>query len=481
MAENEIPFSIGIEVFARLQKLEEGLKQAESTIEKASQKIAQRAAALGKKAGKAAADGFKEGFAKMKAELEKELSDMERKFAVRAFESSVIGDRQNKARQAYAAGEQRHAQNELRMAHTPNMFGSSGSGDGGGGFDVDGVGGGMDAASRIARRLKSSMSKVLGVAAGVGIADMLLEGIIKGIKDKDTTIGMAVGDSVARAVRAVPVVGALGELASMALDPLMGGYMGMEADQQASRSKAQENMQRNAALARREQRIAERVKQSDQFVADSAQRIKGIRAEAGMMRQSDAMRHAQSRFMESDFQSEDEIQRAANDLFRRQEEMYNTQKKRAEETLALEKERIRASEKMTVDERKASIEVAEAEHMLKIENLRLQHEQEQRNLDELEQSRQDALKQRLELEAEQARQVRESFEQAQHGMAEMRQQAQLSASRQTSTFATAGGSFTTAAIAQVNELKVLRAAVEKFPVLLAQIATNTAMGGVSLR
>ena len=479
MAENEIPFSIGIEVFARLQKLEEGLKQAEVAIEKASGKIAQRAAALGKKAGKAAADEFAKSFAKIQEAIDKQMAAMERKFAVRAFAQSV---RQSDRNEAAARRASRMKAEQSALSNRDILDSIAGGRGGRGGRRGGGLGGGgAAAAGRIAQGLKSSLGRVLGVAAGVGIADMLLEGITKGIKDKDTTIGMAVGESLARAVRAIPVVGALGELASMALDPLMGGYMGMEADQQASRSKAQENMQRNAALARREQRIAERVSQSDQFVADSAQRIKGIRAEAGMMRQSDAMRHAQSRFMESDFQSEDEIQRAANDLFRRQEEMYNTQKKRAEETLALEKERIRASEKMTVDERKASIEVAEAEHMLKIENLRLQHEQEQRNLDELEQSRQDALRERLELEAEQARQVRESFEQAQHGMAEMRQQAQLSAARQTSTFSTAGGSFTTAAIAQVNELKVLRAAVEKFPVLLAQIATNTAMGGVSLR
>ena len=483
MAENEIPFSIGIEVFARLQKLEEGLKQAEKTIERQSGKIAQKAAELGKKAGKAAADEFAKAFAKIQDDIQEQLEKTERQFLLKLYKMEAARkDAQDVAaqRNQFDAGENRQMQNELAMAHTPNMHGS-GSGGGRG----RGLGGGSAAAgaagAKMARSLKAGMGRILGVAAGVGLADMLLEGIIKGIRDEDTSIGMAVGESVAGAMRSIPVAGALGELASMAFDPLFGGPLAAEAEQKKSREEAVANMEKQARLDARKQAAAERMGQADVFVADAANRIKGIKAEADLLRSGDAMDRARGKFAETDFESNEDIAASANKLFAKQQETYEKQKAAAEATLAIEKEKIKSREGMFEKERKAAIEIAEAEHVLQIENLRLQHEAANRNLDELEQSKQDALKQRMELEEQQAIAVRESFVQAQEGMQVMKQQAQLSAARQTSTFSTAGGSFTTAAIAQVNELKVLRAAVEKFPVLLAKIAVNTAMGGVSLR
>jgi len=481
MAENEIPFSIGIEVFARLQKLEEGLKQAEKTIERQSGKIAQKAAELGKKAGKAAADEFAKAFAKIQDDIQEQLEKTERQFLLKLYKMEAARkDAQDVAaqRNQFDAGENRQMQNELAMAHTPNMHGSGGGGG-------RGRGGGSAAAgaagAKMARSLKAGMGRILGVAAGVGLADMLLEGVIKGIRDEDTSIGMAVGESIAGAMRSIPVAGALGELASMAFDPLFGGPMAAEAEQQKSREEAAANMAKQARLDARKQAAAQRMGQADVFVADAANRIKGIKAEADLLRSGDAMDRARGKFAETDFESNEDITASANKLFAKQQETYEKQKAAAEATLAIEKEKIKSREGMFEKERKAAIEIAEAEHVLQIENLRLQHEAANRNLDELEQSKQDALKQRMELEEQQAIAVRESFVQAQEGMQVMKQQAQLSAARQTSTFSTAGGSFTTAAIAQVNELKVLRAAVEKFPVLLAKIAVNTAMGGVSLR
>jgi len=481
MAENEIPFSIGIEVFARLQKLEEGLKQAEKTIERQSGKIAQKAAELGKKAGKAAADEFAKAFAKIQDDIQEQLEKTERQFLLKLYKMEAARkDAQDVAaqRNQFDAGENRQMQNELAMAHTPNMHGSGGGGG-------RGRGGGSAAAgaagAKMARSLKAGMGRILGVAAGVGLADMLLEGVIKGIRDEDTSIGMAVGESIAGAMRSIPVAGALGELASMAFDPLFGGPMAAEAEQKKSREEAAANMAKQARLDARKQAAAQRMGQADVFVADAANRIKGIKAEADLLRSGDAMDRARGKFAETDFESNEDITASANKLFAKQQETYEKQKAAAEATLAIEKEKIKSREGMFEKERKAAIEIAEAEHVLQIENLRLQHEAANRNLDELEQSKQDALKQRMELEEQQAIAVRESFVQAQEGMQVMKQQAQLSAARQTSTFSTAGGSFTTAAIAQVNELKVLRAAVGKFPVLLAKIAVNTAMGGVSLR
>ena len=77
--------------------------------------------------------------------------------------------------------------------------------------------------------------KMLGAAVGAGLAvkvmDDALRKLAEGIREGQGAqeIGLAIGNAVAESIKSVPVIGALGELAAMAFDPLMGGAMGDEA------------------------------------------------------------------------------------------------------------------------------------------------------------------------------------------------------------------------------------------------------------
>jgi hypothetical protein len=95
------------------------------------------------------------------------------------------------------------------------------------------------ASQRMGQKVDSSFGQVgnkvirmLGAAVGAGLAIKVLDDALRkladGIREGQGAqeIGLAIGDAVAESLKSVPVVGALGELAAMAFDPLMGGAMG---------------------------------------------------------------------------------------------------------------------------------------------------------------------------------------------------------------------------------------------------------------
>lgn len=97
------------------------------------------------------------------------------------------------------------------------------------------------ASQRMGQKVDSSFGqvgnkviKMLGAAVGAGLAIKVLDDALRkladGIREGQGAqeIGLAIGDAVAESLKSVPVVGALGELAAMAFDPLMGGAMGTD-------------------------------------------------------------------------------------------------------------------------------------------------------------------------------------------------------------------------------------------------------------
>jgi len=80
----------------------------------------------------------------------------------------------------------------------------------------------------------NGIAKKLQAAVGAGfalkVADDALRKLVDGIKAGGTAeeIGLSLAEGIAEGLKSLPVVGALGELAAMAFDPLMGGPMGTD-------------------------------------------------------------------------------------------------------------------------------------------------------------------------------------------------------------------------------------------------------------
>ena len=178
-----------------------------------------------------------------------------------------------------------------------------------------------------------------------------------------------------------------------------------------------------------------------------------------------------------------------------QNQMARIQLRNDEEALALLEQRIRRkaierdfalqieqAEKDGKEHVVDQLEMAQRLKMFQLEQLEAV-ENRARAEERAEEAAEEAAKKREKREAEQ-RKVEEEFlkkkTKMEKELAEAREEANKAVQGATATFSTAGGSFTTAVSAQVNEQKILNKISEQSRDFLAQIVQNTArmMGGV---
>ena len=178
-----------------------------------------------------------------------------------------------------------------------------------------------------------------------------------------------------------------------------------------------------------------------------------------------------------------------------QNQMARIQLRNDEEALALLEQRIRRkaierdfalqieqAEKDGKEHVVDQLEMAQRLKMFQLEQLEAV-ENRARAEERAEEAAEEAAKKREKREAEQ-RKVEEEFlkkkAKMEKELAEAREEANKAVQGATATFSTAGGSFTTAVSAQVNEQKILNKISEQSRDFLAQIVQNTArmMGGV---
>tara|TARA_R110000824_G_scaffold67096_3_gene173788 strand:- start:962 stop:2425 length:1464 start_codon:yes stop_codon:yes gene_type:complete len=352
---------------------------------------------------------------------------------------------------------------------------------------------------------KFGKSMLRGMAAGIGvtaIAALMIRSIddamgktlehVRSSKKKTwSDLGVTIGESLASGVASIPIFGKIFEVGGEIGDALWhedsgGGSMSMERDQQESRKGAPERAAHKARIAARNARAAEAMEQKKQREKTAKEQVdlakltsKHQLAELSAAKAMDTSSIGEGGLSQS--QREQAIFKEAElrkKLTREQLEFEIEQRLKAIPETS-EAERRLMEEQMRVE---ASIDFVNIEESLARRLTALDKEYDRRDKleKELEEKKVAAAKLRAEKELEEMTRVLQEQSKMQEELVDARASAQMQVAGATATFSTAGGSFTSAVSAQVNEAKILNTISKKSQALLESIVLNTARMGISL-
>ena len=460
MSKGQVQYEIGVELFTRVEKLEAGLKKAQSTVNAEMEKLAKIAA---KKAADVAERAARAAQEKVKREMEEFERLYEQAMKRRKEEAAQI---EKQRVQEGVTAEVNDRTMPGRDTHTQR---------------------GQQAGKRFGSGFNTGLGRVVRGVMAASVADSILEGIIKGIKDKEMSIAHAIGNELSR------ILSALGELGAMLFDKAgyMGGAMGMESAQQNSRAEAQANQQRSISAARRKEKQERGLYERNQMISGTNAELKRREIGRSMSDYDDLFGEAGEDVGKMQMDSPEKIKAAAAQLSAAATRALKENLVLVEELEALEESRINSNKDLGELEKQLKIMLITDEMRQRKNGLRDLHEDRMKFAEEFVVKENEALEKRLEKEKEEAIRIeeekaaiaranRDKMRVGREGLEGMMGAAQDRAAGMTSTFSTAGGSFTTAVNAQVDHLKVMREAIQRFPQLLMDISSNTAAMVVNL-
>ena len=317
--------------------------------------------------------------------------------------------------------------------------------------ELEKIDGGESAGSKIGEEFKNSLFGAVGagaIAAGLtGAFNKAAEAMKPGAREDGMGVGYAFGEGLIEGFQSVPIVGGLGTM--------IGGALGaFEFDRiQQQRKEAQELIM---AAERRRQKFLK----GELEILEQAKKLEEERAEIIRKRQEQS---ATETTKYQDIQKQLFDRRMRLELQGNEEQL--KQFERIRESLAIQEEFNKRISEATDDGNAALARQVALQRDSAMHSLKLLHQTE----DRIDQERRMAEfnERRIEVEKE---------------ILEARAEAQRMAAGATATFATAGGSFTTAASAQVNEAKLLTKISQQSRDFLAMIMQNTARmaGGLNL-
>jgi hypothetical protein len=313
------------------------------------------------------------------------------------------------------------------------------------------IDGGESAGSKIGEEFKNSLFGAVGagaIAAGLtGAFNKAAEAMKPGAREDGMGVGYAFGEGLIEGFQSVPIVGGLGTM--------IGGALGaFEFERiQEERKQAAEQI---AAAERRRVKILE----GELEILENAKKLEEERAEIVRKRQEQSASETE-RYQDIQTQLFDKRMRL--ELQGNEEEL--RQFDRIREALAIQEAFNKKIAEATKDGNEALARQIALQRDSAMHSLKLLHQTEDR--------------------IEQEKRLAELNEQritAEREIAEARAEAERMVGGATATFATAGGSFTTAASAQVNEAKLLTKISQQSRDFLAMIMQNTARmaGGLNL-
>ena len=219
--EGRINYEIGVELFAKIERLEEGLRRAQVFLEREAKRVAEKAATAGKRVGESAGKGARE---KIVEEINKPLPGM--------GPGGRPGGRPGMPGMPGMPGGETNTEFLERVFPRNRQKMQA-------------------AANKSAGRLGAVLGKALKGVTAIAAGDAILEGIVEGIKNKEKSIAEAIGDSIAGMIHSVPIVGPVGELLGMVFDELTFGNMSRERDMAESRAEAERRRQQTVAAEKR--------------------------------------------------------------------------------------------------------------------------------------------------------------------------------------------------------------------------------------
>ena len=452
MANGPEPFSIGIEIFARLAKLDQDLKTAEAKIDAAAKRMAAAAANASKGIGDKMADGPASKFMQMRREMLREAEALE------------LQDMESEGGMGGSGG--------------ANKFEQAGS----------------KSADKFLKAAKKKFKKVLGFGFGIGVADMITDSLADAF-EQGKGIGEAAlifGEKFSSMLEATPIAGGLGRMLAMAIDPLFGGNMALERAQQKSREKAQELFEADQARLRRlekEKRALAEIAALEQKIVDarltieSRERSRGIEFSRKNLARSEDVFANRTRF-----DSVEDVDAAAARLRDSVRFQYETEKRLLEEQYTADAIANSKREDIHAREKEANLMLIRDEHQHRLRLLKQEFDERVIRTNELAEQERREVMERLEEERQfkekvldEQRRGRIREQQATQQFDAFVAQAKLKTQQMTNTAQTHGGSFTYAVRAQVDHTKLMADAMIKIPDMMMIIINNMMrMGMVTL-
>ena len=334
------------------------------------------------------------------------------------------------------------------------------------------MGGGFgEFGEKAGNEFRDGMAGALGAAALVTVITGALDAAVQqsnpSTREAGKSMGLALFEGLLAGMEAVPIVGQVGRLIGNAL-----GSSNFEEGQRAR----QEEAKVAQGIARR-RRMAEQVERDHlAHVKAEQEKIKQLEKE----RIAAAEQHARE---VAEFNREQ--QSIVDDLMEREMRAAAAGDDAAQRKITSDRElydaRLEIEERIrALRENEQFLEAQQLERQKEAMLLRLQEVQAMEEAVVASQEQKEAEAERLALLEEQAAEQKAFLDarlKAEEEIAQARADAESQAAGATRSFSTAGGSFTTAVSAQVNEAKVLNKISEQSRDFLAQIVANTAMLG----
>lgn len=452
MAQTPDEFSIGIEIFAKLETLEKSLKEAEKKIETSAKRMAEKA----KRAAEQAASQAE--FEGVRAALQRE-ADLLTGGPESFYDPDTIKAEGGKVGDTLANA----------------------------------------AAPQFARQFRRKMSKLVGVGMAAAVGDLLLESIRTGLEEGKGFYdlgGHAVkhfAEGFTDMVGSIPIFGEIMKIGGELFDAMgaFGGPMGMERQQQKSREIAKERLAADHARLRRldkERRAMEEIARLEQEVVNARllieQRDRDRRLRAMDKSFGRSMRTAQSG---TEFKTIEDVDRVSDRLRETANYNFETAQRIINEEANARMKAVMDSEDLHAKQKQAQMLLLRDERDEKLRMLKEEFDERHEQIYAFAEEEREQVRQRLEEEARfheevlRQKQLGEArLAQAQMQAEELRQAAHMRTQQMTRTVGTAGGSFTYAVRAQVDETKMMREIVQKIPELMMVLINSVQSRGVTL-
>ena len=325
--------------------------------------------------------------------------------------------------------------------------------------------------AKAGEEFKSGMAGALGAAAIATIITGALDGAVKQsnpeTREAGKGMGMALFEGLLTGMEAIPIAGQIGRLIGNAL-----GASNFE-EQQLQRSEE----------AKFAQGVARRRRMQEQLERDHLAHVK---AEQEKIQKLEEERIAAAEKHAAEVAAFNREQQAfADDLMEREMRAAAAGDEAAQRKITADRELYDA--RLEIEERIRALR--ENEQFLEAQQLELQKQAMLARLEEVQAmeeavvlaaKQKEAEEERLQLQKEREEELMNfamARVRAEEEIAQARADAQSQAAGATATLSTAGGSFTTAVSAQVNEAKVLNKISQQSRDFLAQIVQNTAVLG----
>lgn len=443
MAKTPEEFSIGIEIFAKLETLQASLQEAERKVEESARQMARKAKAAAEKA----------------------------------------------ADEALIAASEARKQKIVEGVHAEREVMDPLYGDGGGGDFMANTAANA-AGDKFARAFKKKLKRVLGAGAFIGFADMFLKAFREGVEQEKgwsgigEHIALSITEGVTNLMAQAPVFGELMQLSGYFADYAMGASMEQERRQQASRVEAQQRLAAEHAAERRAQKEREGIEAYNRMIEGYQSRQKEMAIGRNMKAEAAFMAEQFEGFDEQEFADPQAVQDAALSLRSASADVLADLQQELRDLEALEKSRIDSNKEMGEVQKAWEKQLIHESFRERHDLLREEHEDRLKRIDQIEEREIERLEEQAALEA---KQIEEALRQKQEGEArmrqlqmqadEMREAAALRAQQMTRTVGTAGGSFTFAVNAQVDEMKLMRDIVKQIPELMMVLINSVQRTG----